>query len=94
MSGHPHPRIRTPELTASAILWTLPPIPAPDRLAMSDEDLLVALIGEGISYRSLALAALDRITDLHSQVASRDRTIQQLREELRRYVVPQTREAA
>lgn len=52
---------------ADEICWQLALSPAPDLLAMSDEDLLVATLVEADAYRALCLAAIHALHDLTVQ---------------------------
>jgi len=66
-------------LSASDIRWTLAPVPAPDPLGLSDEDLLVAALSEAESYRALAQVASALLADLR-------RSYERLREQHHRLI--------
>jgi len=75
----------TTELRADEIEWELAPLPAPNLLAMSDEDRLVCAVREAEAYRLLAQQAIhelhdltvrhDRLSDAHHRLSEEYRAL-------------------
>ena len=76
------------------IRWTPAPVPTPDPLAMSDEDLLVNLIAEADAYRRLAQASFHALHDLQAEHDRHLRAHHRLVDEYRRLREQVLREAA
>ena len=76
----------TTELRADEIEWELAPLPTPNFLAMTDEDLLVCAVREAEVYRLLAQQAIHELADREHRLKAAHSTIITLCTELQRYV--------
>lgn len=76
------------------IRWTPAPVPTPDPLALSDEDVLVNLFAEADAYRRLAQAAVHALHDLQAEHDRHLRAHYRLLDEYRRLREQVLREAA